>query len=105
MQVWATKCLVLIYKAAVSMKSLEKPQNFENQQHIKPPHCPEIKVVSQVISTQGLKQQSQQQNDEKIQQSFIANKNQIQLHKENGLEKPVFGLISKQLQSSQRDEI
>lgn len=51
MQVWATKCLVLIYKAAVSMKSLEKPQNFENQQHIKPPHCPEIKVVSQVIST------------------------------------------------------
>lgn len=66
-QVWATKCLLLIYKAAVSTKSLKKPQNFENQQHIKPPHCPEITVVSSVMSTQGLKKQSQQQKDEKIQ--------------------------------------
>lgn len=52
-QVWATKCLLHIYKAAVSTKSLEKPQNFENQQYIKPSHCPEIKLVSSVISTQG----------------------------------------------------
>ena len=65
-QVWATKCLVLIYKAAVSTKSLEKPQNFENQQHIKPPHYPEIKAVFSVMSTQGLKK-SQLQKDEKIQ--------------------------------------
>lgn len=45
-QVWATECLVLIYKAAINAKSLEKPQNFENQQHIKPPHSTEIKAVS-----------------------------------------------------------
>lgn len=50
-QVWATKGLVLIYKAAVNIKSLEKPGNFEN---FKPPHHPEIREVSQVRSTQRL---------------------------------------------------
>lgn len=69
-QVWATSAWYLFTRlqSILNTKSLEKSQNFEKQQYIKPSHYSEIKAVSKVMFSQELKKKkSQQQKNEKIQ--------------------------------------